>query len=73
MSIFFMDAHMHFDLYKDRKFVVNYIENQKSYTISVTNLPDLFEKYYLDYQKYKYITQTSHIPNKPAIMHSKGM
>lgn len=55
MSIFSMDAHMHFDLYKDRKFVADYIENQKSYTISVTNLPDLFEKYYQDYQEYKYM------------------
>ena len=55
MSIFLMDAHMHFDLYKDRNFVANYIENQKSYTISVTNLPDLFEKYYQHYQKYKYM------------------
>lgn len=50
-----MDAHMHFDLYTNRKFVADYIENQKSYTISVTNLPDLFEKYYQDYQKYKYM------------------
>ena len=55
MSIFSMDAHMHCDLYKDRKFVADYIENQKSYTISVTSLPDLFEKYYHEYQKYKYM------------------
>jgi len=55
MSIFSMDAHMHFDLYKNKKLVADYIANQKSYTISVTNLPDLFEKYYLDYQNYKYM------------------
>lgn len=56
MSInFSMDAHMHLDLYKNRKFLADYIENQKSYTIAVTNLPDLFEKYYQDYRKYKYM------------------
>lgn len=27
----------------------------RSYTIAVTNLPILFEKYYPDYQKYKYM------------------
>jgi TatD DNase family protein len=56
MSIIFsMDAHMHFDLYKDRKLIADYIENGKSYTIAVTNLPDIFEKYYSDYSQYKYM------------------
>lgn len=55
MSSFSMDAHMHFDLYKDRKAVANYIEFKGSYTIAVTNLPILFEKYYKDYQQYKFL------------------
>lgn len=36
---------MHFDLYKDRIDVLNYIEESGSYTIAVTNLPDLYERY----------------------------
>lgn len=55
MISFSMDAHMHFDLYKDRKAVADYIECMRSYTIAVTNLPILFEKYYPDYQQYKYM------------------
>lgn len=55
MISFSMDAHMHFDLYKDRKDVADYIECMRSYTIAVTNLPVLFEKYYPDYQQYKYM------------------
>lgn len=46
MTKFRMDTHMHFDLYKDRNAVLDYIENFKSYTIAVTNLPDLYEHYY---------------------------
>ncbi len=55
MISFSMDAHMHFDLYKDRKTVADYIECRRSYTIAVTNLPVLFEKYYPDYQQYKFM------------------
>src|SRR5665648_113911 len=55
MSIFYMDAHMHVDLYKEKKNVADYIEGNGSYTIVVTNLPVLFEKYYVDYQQYKYL------------------
>lgn len=55
MGCFFMDAHMHFDLYKDRKSIANYIELNKSYTIAVTNLPILFEKYYETYKNYQYM------------------
>jgi TatD DNase family protein len=55
MNQFKFDMHMHFDLYKDRKAVLNYIEDQKSYTIAVTNLPVLYEKYYKEYTEYKYI------------------
>lgn len=45
MTKFKMDTHMHFDLYKDRNEVLNYIEESGSYTIAVTNLPDLYERY----------------------------
>jgi TatD DNase family protein len=55
MFDFNMDAHMHFDLYKDRTDVLDYIEKNKSYTIAVTNLPELYEKYSLQYSKYKYV------------------
>lgn len=54
MNQFKFDTHMHLDLYKDRKKVLNYIEEQKSYTIAVTNLPILFEKYINSYGDYKY-------------------
>lgn len=45
MFDFKMDAHMHFDLYENRKEVVDYIIEQKSYTIAVTNLPDIYKRY----------------------------
>ena len=55
MNDFLMDAHMHFDLYKNREDVLAYIEAHRSYTIAVTNLPDLYERYYRQYEDYKYI------------------
>lgn len=55
MSIFYMDSHMHFDLYKDKDKIIDYIESKGSYTIAVTNLPVLFKRYYNDFQNYKYI------------------
>ena len=55
MRKFLMDAHMHFDLYKDRDKVVRFIEESQSYTIAMTNLPVLFEKYMKNYCGYKYI------------------
>lgn len=45
MFNFYMDAHMHFDLYSDRNEILKYIEKKESYTIAVTNLPQLFKKY----------------------------
>lgn len=45
MFEFNMDAHMHFDLYNNREQVLQYVENHKSYTIAVTNLPQLFKRY----------------------------
>ncbi len=55
MSEFCMDLHMHFDLYKNMNDVLKYIEKNKSYTIAVTNLPDLYKKYYIENWNYKYI------------------
>lgn len=45
MSNFKFDTHMHFDLYEERDKILNYAEANKSYTIVVTNLPDLYERY----------------------------
>ena len=50
-----MDAHMHFDLYENRDEVLKYIESKKSYTIAVTNLPDLFQKYIKEYKDKKFV------------------
>lgn len=55
MVDFLMDAHMHFDLYKKREDILTYIESQCSYTIAVTNLPELYERYYQKYGNYKYV------------------
>lgn len=55
MDNFLMDAHMHFDLYKKREDVLSYIEAHHSYTIAVTNLPELYERYYQQYANFKYI------------------
>ena len=55
MFEFNMDAHMHFDLYENRDEVLEYIESKKSYTIAVTNLPDLFQKYNKKYRDKKFV------------------
>lgn len=55
MNRFYFDTHMHFDLYKNREEVIDYLEKKESYTIAVTNLPDLFEKYRLQYETYTYV------------------
>ena len=49
-----MDAHMHFDLYDDRSEILRYVKQKASYTIAMTNLPQLFEKYKLQYVGNKY-------------------
>ncbi|ASA26431.1 hydrolase TatD [Paenibacillus donghaensis] len=46
---------MHLDLYKNINEVIDYIELNKSYTIAVTNLPSLYEKYCREYLNLKYI------------------
>lgn len=45
---------MHFDLYPDRDAVLDYIEKKRSYTIAVTNLPAVYERYVGKYDKLKY-------------------
>lgn len=55
MFEFSMDAHMHFDLYENRDEVLEYIESKKSYTIAVTNLPELFQKYNRIYTNKKFV------------------
>ena len=54
MFDFYMDAHMHFDLYDDRNEILRYVVQKESYTIAVTNLPQLFEKYKHQYAENKY-------------------
>lgn len=54
-DIFFHDTHLHLDLFKDIDEVIKYIEYNKSYTIAVTNLPDLYKKEIEKYKKLKYI------------------
>ena len=54
MFDFYMDAHMHFDLYDDRNEILRYVTQKESYTIAVTNLPQLFEKYKHQYVENKY-------------------
>lgn len=55
MSKFYFDTHMHFDLYQNRDDVLTYMEANRCYTIAITNLPELFEKYRLCYGQYKYV------------------
>lgn len=43
--MFLLDTHMHFDLYRDRNAVIDYVEAHASYTIGMTNLPTLFMRY----------------------------
>lgn len=38
------DTHLHLDLFTDPKGIIKAIENQKSYSIAVTNLPQVFMK-----------------------------
>lgn len=54
--MFKFDTHMHFDLYKDKREVLERIEHNKSYTIAVTNVPDIFNNYQnqFDWTKFKY-------------------
>lgn len=55
MNNFKSDTHMHFDLYRDRDAVLDYIEAQHSFTLAVTNLPEIYERYLGLYQNYNYV------------------
>ena len=55
MFEFSMDAHMHFDLYENRDEILEYIESKKSYTIAVTNLSELFQRYDKKYADKKFV------------------
>lgn len=55
MDCFKFDTHMHFDLFKDRQKVIDYCNQNRTYTIAVTNLPDLYEKYYNQNIQSKYL------------------
>ncbi|KGX84324.1 Qat anti-phage system TatD family nuclease QatD [Pontibacillus marinus] len=55
MNKFYHDVHLHIDLYKDIEQTIDYIENHKSYTIAVTNLPVLYERIKKNYPNLKYI------------------
>lgn len=55
MDYFKFDTHMHFDLFKDRQKVIDYCNNNRIYTIAVTNLPNLYEKYYNQNIQSKYL------------------
>jgi len=52
---FYFDVHMHLDLYKDTKNIINHILQYKSYTIAVTNLPYLYDRAMKKYGEHKYI------------------
>ena len=54
-EIFFHDTHLHIDLFKEMNSIIRKIENQKSYTIAMTNLPELYKKYSKKYMDFKYI------------------
>lgn len=55
--MFLLDTHMHFDLIDVKKDVLlEQLERENIYTIAVTNLPELYQKYQnqINWDKYKY-------------------
>lgn len=55
MKKFYFDSHVHLDLYKDIDNIIEQINEFKSYTIAVTNLPILYKKALNNIQITKYI------------------
>ena len=55
MDNFRHDTHLHLDLFNNREALMQQIEGGKSYTIAVTNLPVLYEKYIKTYGNSKYV------------------
>lgn len=50
-----IDTHVHIDFFSDPIKIATAYENLKIYTMFVTNLPEIFEKHYPVFQKYKYV------------------
>ena len=55
MSQINYDTHAHIDLYKDVNHNLEYIEERKSYTIVVTNLPALYKRYISQHKNLHYV------------------
>lgn len=55
MKQFYHDAHVHLDLYKNTFDIICQIEDTKSYTIAVTNLPILYDQAIERYPNSKYV------------------
>lgn len=51
------DTHAHLDLYKNKnmKDYINFVEESRCYTIVVTNLPKIYQKYVGEYMGYRYV------------------
>lgn len=49
------DVHAHLDLYNDRDAVIYKTEKEKIYVISMTNLPELYEKYIGQYPSLSHV------------------
>lgn len=49
------DVHAHLDLYKNRGDIINNAEQHKIYVISMTNLPELYEKYLREYPSLSHV------------------
>jgi len=50
-----IDFHVHMDYYKDFYEKYNYYNNNRIYTLSVTNLPEIYEKCIGSFKKSKYV------------------
>jgi len=55
VNSFYLDVHMHLDLFGDIEDIVQHIEKYKSYTIAVTNLPYLYDRAIRKISDQKYI------------------
>jgi TatD DNase family protein len=49
------DVHAHLDLYRDRDAVIGRMEQQKIYVVSMTNLPELYDKYCHEYPSLSFV------------------
>jgi len=50
-----IDTHVHIDFYPDPQGIAKSYENNKIYTLFVTNLPELFAKYSKSFNQFKYV------------------